>query len=109
MVTDMLILGFAGVIGFVAAGITASFYRVLTHEPARFGPAHDSAMAWLSAVLFGALAGPIIILQNVRTSAREGQTPRSMLAAGAVVAGLWSGCIGILMLAAVMSLRDSLV
>ncbi|MEP0321354.1 DUF6949 family protein [Bauldia litoralis] len=104
----MMLLVYAGTIGFVAAGITASFYRMVTSEPARFGPAGRSSLAWMSAFALGALAGPIIIVENARESLREGRIPRSMMAAGVIIAGLWSGCIGILVLEVVLSVRDSL-
>ena len=34
---DLLILGYAATVGFVAGGIVASFYQMVTSEPARFG------------------------------------------------------------------------
>ena len=108
MAWEMLLLVYAGTIGFVAAGITASFYRMVTHEPARFGPAGNGNLALVSAFALGALAGPVIIVQNVRKSVREGQVPYSMLAAGIIIAGLWSGCTGILVLEVVSSVRNSL-
>lgn len=108
MVRDMLLFGYAAAIGFVAAGITASFYRMMTSEAARFGPADNSGPAWLSAFLLGALAGPIIIVRMAWNSVRDGRVSVGVLAIGAGVAGLWSGCIGILVLEVALSLRDSL-
>ncbi len=108
MAWQMVLLVYAATIGFVAAGITASFYRMVTSEPARFGPAGSSSMAWISAFALGAVAGPVIIIQNGLQSVREGRIPRSMLVAGILIAGLWSGCTGILVLEVVLSVRDSL-
>ncbi|MCB1496325.1 MAG: hypothetical protein KDJ86_11095 [Bauldia sp.] len=108
MNSEMLLLVYAGTIGFVAAGITASFYRMVTCESPRFGPSGSGSLAWAAAIAFGALAGPVIIVQNVRNSIREGRVPHSMLAAGIVIAGIWSGCTGILVLELVSSVRDSL-
>lgn len=109
MALELLLLAYAGTIGFVAAGITASFYRMVTHEQARFGPSGTGTAALVSAFALGALAGPVIIVQSVRNCVREGKVPYSMLAAGIVIAGLWSGCTGILVLEVVSSVRNSLV
>lgn len=106
MVRDLLLLVYASAIGFVSAGITASFYRMVTSEPARFGPAGTSSLALVSAFFLGALAGPIIILQSALNGVRERRIPRTMLGAGVIIAGLWSGCIGILVLDVALRLRD---
>ena len=38
MLREFLILAYAGAVGFVAAGIAASFYKMVTSQPAKFGP-----------------------------------------------------------------------
>jgi len=109
VVRDTLLLFYAAAVGFVSAGITASFYRMVTTEPPRFGPFGGSFLAWMSGCVLVALAGPVIVIQSVIGNIREKRIPRAMLAAGVLIAGMWSGCIGILVLELAFSLRDSLV
>jgi len=109
VVRDTLLLFYAAAVGFVSAGITASFYRMVTAESPRFGPLGGSFVAWVSACVLVALAGPVIVIQSVLGNIREKRIPRAMLAAGVLIAGMWSGCIGILVLELAFSLRESLV
>ena len=63
----MLILGiylYVTAVGFVAAGILASFVQLLSGEPMRFELESQSILASIGGVLIRALAGPAILMRN---------------------------------------------
>ncbi len=102
MLRDGLLIIYCGAVGFVAAGIGASFYKMLTSEAARFALLGRGWLAALSTFLFFALTGPAIIMDIVVKRRSE---PGWMMA-GVVVAGLWSICSGIIVLGLVVSLEN---
>ena len=108
MVRDLLLLAYAVAVGFVAAGITASFYKMLTSEPAAFRLLGASALAWVTTFAFCALTGPVIVIDYAIKSRRVDRLPFGWVAAGVAMAALWSCCVGIIVLEVVLSLRDSL-
>jgi hypothetical protein len=61
---DALVLLYCGAVGFVSAGITASLYRWMTSEPARFAPFGRSMPAWVMSFLFFALTGPVLVVEH---------------------------------------------
>lgn len=105
---DILIFLYAGAVGFVVAGLTATAYRLVTSTPVRFG-AHGSGLFSLSsAFVFGLVLGPVIIVRQAFSSVRSGDVPSSWAAAGVMVAIVWSCCLGIAILAVAEGLRNSL-
>lgn len=108
MLRDLLLLVYAGAVGFVAAGIAASFYRLVTSEPARLGLSGETAISLLTTFAFCALTGPVIVMDHALRTRKVERAPLGWLAAGTLIAGLWSCCLGIIVLELVLSLRDSL-
>jgi Family of unknown function (DUF6949) len=104
---DLLILFYAGAIGFVAAGIAASFYKMVTQEQARFRMMGTTLIAGITMFCFFALTGPVIVMNQSLTMLRGEKNGLAWLAAGVLVAGLWSCCLGILMLAVVVSFKTA--
>lgn len=102
-----LLILYCGAIGFVAAGIAASFYKMVTLEAARFALLGRSWLAVVSTFLFFAVTGPAIIMDIALKRRRESDAA-TWMAASLVVAGLWSICSGILVLGAVLSLKSGL-
>jgi hypothetical protein len=51
-------------VGFVAAGVLASFVQLVSGELMRFGMEPDSILASIGAVLLRVLAGPAILMRN---------------------------------------------
>ncbi len=108
MLRDGFLMLYCGAVGFVAAGISASFFKMVTSEPARFAMLGQGWIATVATFLFCAISGPAIVMDLVvknRVSSRE--------AVGAIVAGvtvilLWSVCSGILVLDLVLQLRSTL-
>jgi hypothetical protein len=105
---EFLLLLYAIAIGFVAAGITASCYKMLSSEPARFALLGQSVLAWVTTFAFCALTGPVIVVEMAIRRVREEKLPLGWLAAGVGIAAMWSCCVGIVMLELVLAVRDSL-
>jgi uncharacterized protein DUF6949 len=103
-----LLLLYCTVIGFVASGITASFFKMVTTKPARFGLLGDGAAGLATTFAFCAVTGPAIIVE----SALSGSLPRSntlaWLAGALFVALLWSACSGILIVDLLYSIRGTI-
>ncbi len=108
MLGDFLLLLYAVAVGFVAAGITASFYRMVTSEPARFGLFGQSLLAWITTFAFCAMTGPVIVVDMAIQRVRNEKLPFGWLMAGVGIAALWSCCLGIVVLAVVLGVRNSL-
>ena len=105
---DAYILSYAATVGFVAAGIIASFYKWMTSEPARFGLLGQGLGALVTSFVFCALTGPIIIVENAVRVYRQQRGALGWLFAGFFIAALWSSCSGIVVLGLVITLRHSL-
>jgi hypothetical protein len=108
MLRDILLLLYCAALGFVAAGITASFYKLMTAEPARFGLVGESAFALATSFVFCALTGPVIVVDFALRNRRAEHMPVRWLMAGVGIAALWSCCLGLVVLQLVLTLRDSL-
>jgi hypothetical protein len=102
---DGLLIVYCGLVGFVAAGIAASFYKMVTSEAARFALLGQGWLAAVSTFLFFAVTGPAIIMDIALKRRRESDAA-TWLVASLFVAGLWSVCSGILVLGLVLSLKS---
>jgi hypothetical protein len=105
---DGLLIAYCGAIGFVAAGIAASFYKMVTSEVARFALLGQGWLAAVSTFLFFAVSGPAIIMEMALKRRMKEDNAAGWLMASLVVAGLWSVCSGIIVLGLVLSLRSGL-
>lgn len=99
---------YCAAVGFVAAGVGASFYKMMTHEPARFALLGRGWLAAVTTFFFCALTGPAIIIDLIIKSRPVKGGAVGVLLAGMVVAVLWSVCSGILVLDLVLTLRNQL-
>ncbi len=108
MLLDSLLLLYSAAIGFVAAGIVASFYKMMTEETARFRLLGTTFWAALTTFLFCALSGPFIIMQQAVAMMREERNAVGWFAASFFIAALWSCCSGILVLELVLDLKSGL-
>jgi hypothetical protein len=108
MLRDVLLLLYCGAVGFVAAGIAASFYKLVTTEPARFSLFGRTTFGLATSFIFCALIGPAIVI-DLAIRNRSAQPRRlPLLFAGIGVAALWSCCLGVVVLQLVLTLRDGL-
>ena len=57
---DVLLLLYCGAVGFVAAGIAASFYTLVTAEPARFRLFSGTIPGLVTSFIFSVLTGPVL-------------------------------------------------
>jgi hypothetical protein len=105
---DALVLGYAAMVGFVAAGIIASFYQWVTSEPANFALLGTGMFAMMVTFAFCAFTGPIIMLDKAVCFRRSAQGPVGWIFAGLFFALLWSLCSGIFVLGTILALRDSM-
>src|SRR5262245_302681 len=108
-VREIFLLLYCVAVGFVSAGIAASFYRLVTAEPARFALLGQSAFGLATSFVFCALTGPVIVVDFALRSRRAEQMPFGWRMAGVAIAALWSCCLGLVVLALVLTVRDSLV
>jgi hypothetical protein len=101
---DLIIVGYASMVGFVVAGIVASFYKWVTSEPAKFMLLGQGIPALLTSFAFCAATGPIIVLDHVLRLRTVDKGPLSQLCAGIAVTAMWSCCSGIVFLSLVVAL-----
>ena len=104
MLSDVLLFAFAAVVGFGVAAILAGIYRGLTSQPVSFDTSGPGLVSNIFAFLFRVVVGPAIIVRQSVLSAQSGDLPSSWAAAGVMVAAVWSGVLGIAILAIVSNL-----
>lgn len=89
--------------GFVAAGLTSSFYRLVTNKPPSFQLTSETMMWQLIGVFTLIFAGPTVILRNaLRAQVFENRPPFWMLLSGCI-ATMWSFLSGIFLLGVLLA------
>jgi len=101
---ELVALGYAALLGFVAAGILGSFYQLVTQRPPAFVLALDTWWAILSSVVMCAFAGPFIIMRNAVRGRQIEHRPVGWLVLSTMIAVAWSLCAGIVMIETTVSL-----
>ncbi|MBX3504675.1 MAG: hypothetical protein KF895_04290 [Parvibaculum sp.] len=100
---EFLTLFFAIATGFVAAGLTSSFYRLVTRKPPSFQLTSESTLGQIAGVFTLIFAGPTVILRNaLRAQVFENRPPLWMLLSGCI-ATFWSFLSGIFLLGVMLS------
>jgi hypothetical protein len=85
-------------VGFVAAGVLASFIQLVSGEPMRFTIEPKSILDSLAGVLVRVLAGPAILMRNAwRGQIIQGR-PKIWFGVSALIAAVWSLFSGALLL-----------
>lgn len=102
MLFETILLLYATAVGFVAAGIAGSLYQLITQEPPRFPGLSGGFVAIVLSWLVCAVTGPFIVGRMLVAAWRQ-RNPREKTTvgwsmAGIAVAGLWSGCSGIVLI-----------
>ena len=96
MIAEALVAAvFTVAMGFVAAGISASGYRLVTDARLDFAAPSGSLATRARRILVIAVAGPLILVVDAWQAAAAGLQPVSRLFASALVASAWSFCIGV--------------
>ncbi len=99
---QLLVYSYVMAVGFVAAGLCASFAQLMTGRPLAFAVMPQPAVLAPAAVLTRVLAGPAIIMRNaIRGALREGR-PALWLVASTLIASLWSFFSGAVVLEVVL-------
>lgn len=89
---------YATAVGFVAAGVLASFVQLVSGEPMRFGLEPNSFLVSFAGVLLRMLAGPAILMRNAWRGLRLQARPKIWFGASAAIAAVWSLLSGALLL-----------
>ena len=101
--SQLATLFFSIATGFVAAGLTSSFYRLVTKKPPSFQLSSHSAIGQLAGVFTLVFAGPTVILRNaLRAQVFENRPPFWMLLSGCI-ATVWSFLSGVFLLGVMLS------
>lgn len=95
---QLFVLSYSAATGFVVAGLVASFYQLVTAEPARFALIGRTVPAMLFSFLFCGVTGPFIIMRNALAGRRTQRLAIGWLVGSALIAGMWSICSGLLVL-----------
>ncbi|MCG8558937.1 MAG: hypothetical protein MI824_03975 [Hyphomicrobiales bacterium] len=94
--------------GFVAAGLVASLFQLVTGQPIRFGFTPRSVPVDAAEILARMTAGPAIIMRNaVKAAVKEGREPY-WLALSTLLSVLWSFFTGVVILELIYSFSASL-
>lgn len=97
----IILFAAAVAVGFFAAAVLAGVYRGLTSRQVSFTLIGPGAASTVASFMFRLLVGPAIIVRQSVVSAQSGAVPSSWAAAGVMVAAVWSGCLGLAILAIV--------
>lgn len=94
---------FAIATGFVAAGLSSSFYRLVRNKPPSFQLDTESTLGQIVGVCALIFAGPTVILRNaLRAQVFENRPPFWMLLSGCI-ATMWSFLSGVFLLGVMLS------
>ncbi|MBK5198222.1 MAG: hypothetical protein JJE37_08065 [Methyloceanibacter sp.] len=77
-------------VGFVAAGLLASFIQLVSGEPMRFGLEPKSILDSIAGVLLRVLAGPVILMRNAWRGLKLQARPKIWFGVSAAIAAMWS-------------------
>ena len=101
---SLAIYVYATAVGFVAAGVLASFDQLVSGQPMRFGIEPDSILASLGGVILRVLAGPAILMRNAWRGLRIQSRPKIWFGASAAIAAVWRLLSGALLLGLILKL-----
>ena len=94
----MVIYLYATAVGFVAAGVLASFVQLVSGQPMRFGMEPSSIYVSFGGVVLRVLAGPVILMRNAWRALRLEARPKFWFGISAAIAAVWSLLSGALLL-----------
>ena len=91
-------------VGFVAAGVLASFVQLVSGEPMRFEPGRQSILASIGGGLLLVLAGPAVLMQNAWRGLQA--RPKVWFGISTAVAAVWSLWFGALLVMLMLKLAS---
>ena len=101
---DLAIYLYVMAVGFVAAGVLASFVQLVSGEPMRFGIEPKSVLASIGGVLLRVLAGPVILMRNAWRGTQLQARSKIWFGLSAAIAAVWSLFSGALLLDLILKL-----
>jgi hypothetical protein len=94
-------------VGFVAAGVLASFVQLVSGEPMRFGiGGTQPILASIGGVLLCVLAGPAILMRNAWWDLKIQARSKAWFGISAAIAAVWSLWFGLLLVALMLKLAS---
>jgi hypothetical protein len=105
---DSVLLLYCTVIGFVASGITASFFRLATAHPPRFALLGQGYLGTATTFAFCAVTGPAIITDIALSGGLPKKNMPAWIAGCVAVVALWSACSGIVLVQLMVAARGSI-
>lgn len=103
---QVLLYSYVMAVGFVAAGLCASFVQLMTGRPLAFEVAPQPGVLVPAAVVTRVFAGPVIIMRNAIKGLLVESRPPVWLALSTVTAALWSFFSGVVVLECALRLLD---
>ena len=103
----MQILGiylYVTAVGFVAAGVLASFVQLVSGEPMRFVTGTKSVLAAIGGVLLLVFAGPAVLMRNAWRGFQA--RPKVWFGISAAIAAVWSLWFGALLVMLMLKLAS---
>ncbi len=94
-------------VGFVAAGLIASFYQLLTSRPVAFEILFNRGPAAVVSVFALVLAGPAVIMRNAIRGRLIENRSGHWLALSTVISAAWSFLQGVFILSFVIAVRHN--
>jgi hypothetical protein len=91
-------------VGFVVAGILASFVHLVSGEPMRFNLEPRSISASIGGVLLRVLAGPAILMRNAWRGMKIQARPKIWFGVSAAIAAVWSLFSGAVLIDLILNL-----
>jgi hypothetical protein len=101
--TEWAAFFFATATGFVAAGLTGSFYRLVTKKPASFQIWTGSLATQVAGIMTLVFAGPNVILRNALRAQVFEDRPPAWLLLSFFIAMIWSFLSGIFLLSIILA------
>jgi hypothetical protein len=102
-------LAYAMIAGFVAAGAISSVYTILAERRATLAQVVESNWQGLHVVFLSAFAGPWILAKATMDYWRAARISGGLFVAGLSLAGIWSMCLGIVLIKLIESVVPALV
>ncbi len=91
-------------VGFVTAGVVASFVQLVSGKPLRFGIEPKPLPASIPDILLRIMAGPAILMRNAWRGLKLQGRPRGWFGASAAIAAVWSLFSGALLIDLILNL-----
>jgi hypothetical protein len=101
---SLMIYLYVTAVGFVTAGVLASFVQLVSGEPMRFGVEPKPMLVSIGGVLLRVMAGPAILMRNAWRGVRLQARPKFWFGLSAAIAAVWSLLSGAFLLDLILNL-----